>query len=90
MLGEHWLLKEYASTVCKYMERFFQFTFCFSLQEFFVVDADNDRVMVCVNHDVKSSHLYVSDVTGLRYTLSLPNIVYISPTAVAGTRLPGM
>lgn len=60
------------------------------LQEYFIVDADHDRVMVCVNHDVKSSHLYVSDTSGTRYTLSLPNIVYISPQSVRGTNLPGM
>ena len=64
--------------------------FVYLLQEYFIVDADNDRVMVCVNHAVKSSHLYVSDTTGIKYTLSLPNIVYVSPQAVSGTRLPGV
>lgn len=52
------------------------------LKEYFVVDAELDRVMIVVTHGVKSAHLYVSDTSGLKYTLSLPNIVYVSPTSV--------
>ena len=43
-----------------------------------------------VLHAVKSAHLYVSDVSGTRYSLSLPNIVYLSPKSVIGTSLPGL
>ena len=54
------------------------------------MDALEDRVMMCVVHATKSVHLYVSDVSGTKYTLSLPNVVYISPTSVGGTALPGL
>ncbi|XP_067938207.1 sortilin-related receptor-like [Watersipora subatra] len=59
-------------------------------KEYYIVDADEDRVMICVVHAAKSTHLYVSDVTGSKYTLSLPNVVYMSPTSVEGTSLPGL
>lgn len=54
------------------------------------MDAFEDRVMLVVVHDTKSANLYVSDPTGTQYTLSLPNIVYVSPTTAGSSALPGM
>lgn len=54
------------------------------------MDGDDDRVMIVVVHGTKSAHLYVSDRTATKYTLSLPNIVYISPKSVGQSHLPGL
>lgn len=36
--------------------------------------------MVCVTHGNLNTSLYISDVLGSRFSLSLENIVYFSPT----------
>ncbi|KAJ8316151.1 hypothetical protein KUTeg_006165 [Tegillarca granosa] len=47
--------------------------------DFFVADASEDQIFLCVNHNRTSSHLYISDATGSKFTLSLENIVYFNP-----------
>lgn len=48
-------------------------------QDFFVADATEDQVFICANHNSTSTNLYISDAGGLRYSLSLENIVYFNP-----------
>ncbi|XP_025100208.1 sortilin-related receptor-like isoform X2 [Pomacea canaliculata] len=48
--------------------------------DYFVADASEDQVMVCVTHGNLNTSLYISDVLGSRFSLSLENIVYFSPT----------
>lgn len=44
-----------------------------------MADASEDQVMVCATHDNNITHLYISDVQGSRFSLSLENIVYFNP-----------
>ncbi|XP_033100199.1 sortilin-related receptor-like [Anneissia japonica] len=50
-----------------------------SLLNFYIADASEDQVFVCVNHDNYATNLYISEFQGTRYALSLENIVYYSP-----------
>ena len=36
-------------------------------------------MFVCVNHVNNVTHLYISDVEGLSFSLSLENVLYYSP-----------
>ena len=36
-----------------------------------MVDTSEDQVFIAVYHDINSTHLYLSEVEGLNYTLSL-------------------
>ncbi|GAB6018639.1 hypothetical protein CHUAL_000319 [Chamberlinius hualienensis] len=49
---------------------------------YYVADASDDRVFLCVTHDGMYANLYYSDVTGLEYTLSLERIFYFDPAKV--------
>ncbi len=53
--------------------------------DFYVADADEDQVFLCVNHDKIKTNLYISEIDGLRYSLSLENIVYYSPKGPGNT-----
>ena len=44
-----------------------------------MVDASEGQVFLVVHHG-DTSHLYISDIEGYRYSLSLQNVVYYSPT----------
>lgn len=48
-------------------------------QEYYIADASEDQVFVCVNHNNNVTHLYISDTQGLAYSLSLENVLYYSP-----------
>ncbi|XP_022107466.1 sortilin-related receptor-like [Acanthaster planci] len=48
-------------------------------RDFYIADADEDQVFVCVNHDLNKTNLYISEVQGTSYSLSLEDIVYFSP-----------
>ena len=48
-------------------------------QDFYIADSAEDQVFLCVNHNDTRSNLYISEVNGTRFTLSLPNIVYYNP-----------
>ncbi|KAL3886575.1 hypothetical protein ACJMK2_026559 [Sinanodonta woodiana] len=47
--------------------------------DFYVADASEDQVFLCVDHNQSSSNLYVSDSNGTRFSLSLENILYFNP-----------
>lgn len=49
---------------------------------YYVADASDDRVFLCVTHDGMHANLYYSDTTGLEYTLSLERIFYFDPKKV--------
>lgn len=48
-------------------------------RDYYVADASEDMVFLCVNHDNNSTHLYLSDVEGTKFSLNLENIVYYNP-----------
>ncbi|XP_033758599.1 sortilin-related receptor-like isoform X2 [Pecten maximus] len=48
-------------------------------KDYYVADASEDMVFLCVNHDNNSTHLYLSDVEGKKFSLNLENIVYYNP-----------
>ena len=47
------------------------FIVTFTLQHYAIVDASEGLVFVAVYHDVNTTNLYTSDVTGTRFVLSL-------------------
>ncbi|CAM1301835.1 SORL1 (predicted), partial [Pycnogonum litorale] len=54
-------------------------------QDYFVADASEEQVFVCVNHNKMYTNLYLSDVRGLEFTLSLERILYFNPQASYGS-----
>ncbi|XP_071959065.1 sortilin-related receptor-like [Antedon mediterranea] len=50
-----------------------------SLKNFYIADASEDQVFVCVNHDNYETNLYISEYKGTQFSLSLVNIVFYSP-----------
>ena len=48
-------------------------------QDYYIADASEDQVFLCVTHNKSSTHLYISDVTGTKYSLSLENVIYFNP-----------
>ncbi|KAG1664058.1 Sortilin-related receptor [Nymphon striatum] len=53
-------------------------------QDYYVADTSEKQVFVCVNHDDLFTNLYLSDVKGLEYTLSLERILYFNPQSPNG------
>lgn len=49
------------------------------LQDFFVFDVVEEHVFVVINHLRNLSNMYVSDMSGLKYQLSLPRVLYHNP-----------
>ncbi|MED6245463.1 Sortilin- receptor [Ataeniobius toweri] len=49
------------------------------ITEYYIADASEDQVFVCVNHINNATHLYISDTQGLSFSLSLENVLYYSP-----------
>uniref|UniRef100_A0ABM0M9V2 Sortilin-related receptor-like n=1 Tax=Saccoglossus kowalevskii TaxID=10224 RepID=A0ABM0M9V2_SACKO len=51
--------------------------------DFYIADASEHQVFVCVNHDrslnTGITHLYISESAGVRFSLSLENVVYFNP-----------
>lgn len=54
-------------------------TATFDFQEYYIADASEDQVFVCVNYLNNVTHLYISDTQGLSFSLSLENVLYYSP-----------
>lgn len=48
-------------------------------KEYYVADASEDQVFVCVSHDNNRTNLYISEAEGLKFSLSLENMLYYSP-----------
>uniref|UniRef100_T1IZM8 Sortilin-related receptor n=1 Tax=Strigamia maritima TaxID=126957 RepID=T1IZM8_STRMM len=51
--------------------------------DYFIPDATEGQVFVCVNHEHMETNLYISDVRGLAYSLSLERVFYYSPKGAA-------
>ncbi|KAK7105788.1 sortilin-related receptor-like isoform X2 [Littorina saxatilis] len=47
--------------------------------DYYMADASEGQVMLCVVHNTSDTHLYISDVEGSRFSLSLEHIVYFNP-----------
>ncbi|XP_051965527.1 sortilin-related receptor-like [Xyrauchen texanus] len=56
-----------------------QFNTRHPITEYYIADASEDQVFVCVNHNNNITHLYISDTQGLAFSLSLENVLYYSP-----------
>ncbi|KAI2656216.1 Sortilin-related receptor [Labeo rohita] len=56
-----------------------QFNTRHPITEYYIADASEDQVFVCVNHNNNVTHLYISDTQGLAFSLSLENVLYYSP-----------
>ncbi|ELU15207.1 hypothetical protein CAPTEDRAFT_219450 [Capitella teleta] len=48
-------------------------------KEYFIADASEDQVFACVSHNSTSTHLYISEVQGISFSLSMRNIAYYNP-----------
>ncbi|RVE64659.1 hypothetical protein OJAV_G00128190 [Oryzias javanicus] len=57
------------------------------ITEFYIADASEDQVFVCVNHRHNVTHLYISDTQGLSFSLSLENVLYYSPEGTSNNTL---
>uniref|UniRef100_UPI00398ED6D8 sortilin-related receptor isoform X2 n=1 Tax=Pristiophorus japonicus TaxID=55135 RepID=UPI00398ED6D8 len=55
--------------------------------EYYVADASEDQVFVCVNVNSNVTNLYISEAEGLKFSLSLENVLYYSPGIAASTSL---
>ncbi|KAM9299149.1 sortilin-related receptor [Gastrophryne carolinensis] len=49
------------------------------ITEYYITDASEDQVFVCVKHSNNMTNLYISEVEGLRFSLSLANVLYYNP-----------
>ncbi|XP_046548454.1 sortilin-related receptor-like [Haliotis rubra] len=47
--------------------------------EYYIADASEEQVMACVFHNSSATNLYISEVKGLRFSLSLERVVYFNP-----------
>ncbi|XP_051668172.1 sortilin-related receptor isoform X3 [Manacus candei] len=56
-----------------------QFVTKHPIKEYYVADASEDQVFVCVSHDNNRTNLYISEAEGLKFSLSLENVLYYSP-----------
>uniref|UniRef100_A0A671K1R9 Sortilin-related receptor n=1 Tax=Sinocyclocheilus anshuiensis TaxID=1608454 RepID=A0A671K1R9_9TELE len=56
-----------------------QFNTRHPITEYYIADASEDQVFVCVNHNNNVTHLYISDTQGLAFSLSLENVLFYSP-----------
>ncbi|XP_016368987.1 sortilin-related receptor-like [Sinocyclocheilus rhinocerous] len=56
-----------------------QFNTRHPITEYYIADASEDQVFVCVNHNNNVTHLYISDTQGLAFSLSLENMLFYSP-----------
>ena len=59
----------------------------FFWQDYYVADASEEQVFLVVTHNLTTgvSHLYISDVTGSKYSKTLDNIVYYNPDGAHNT-----
>uniref|UniRef100_A0A8C5JAQ0 Sortilin-related receptor n=1 Tax=Junco hyemalis TaxID=40217 RepID=A0A8C5JAQ0_JUNHY len=56
-----------------------QFVTKHPIKEYYIADASEDQVFVCVSHDNNRTNLYISEAEGLKFSLSLENVLYYSP-----------
>ncbi|XP_043936973.1 sortilin-related receptor [Protopterus annectens] len=55
--------------------------------EFYIADASEDQVFVCVSHASNVTNLYISEAEGLQFSLSLENVLYFNPNRVGSDTL---
>ena len=53
--------------------------FVILLKDYIIADASESQVFVAVNHNINTTHLYISDVTGKKFSLSLERVLYYNP-----------
>uniref|UniRef100_A0A6I8STB6 Sortilin-related receptor n=1 Tax=Xenopus tropicalis TaxID=8364 RepID=A0A6I8STB6_XENTR len=56
-----------------------QFVTRHPITEYYIADASEDQVFVCVSHSNNITNLYISEAEGLRFSLSLENVLYFNP-----------
>uniref|UniRef100_A0ABI7ZXI1 Sortilin-related receptor n=1 Tax=Felis catus TaxID=9685 RepID=A0ABI7ZXI1_FELCA len=56
-----------------------QFVTRHPINEYYIADASEDQVFVCVSHSNSRTNLYISEAEGLKFSLSLENVLYYSP-----------
>lgn len=56
-------------------------------KEYYIADASEDQVFVCVRHSDNRTNLYISEVEGLKFSLSLENVLYYSPVGAGSDTL---
>ncbi|XP_068110700.1 sortilin-related receptor [Hyperolius riggenbachi] len=56
-----------------------QFVTHHAITEYYVTDASEEQVFVCVKHSNNMTNLYISEAEGLRFSLSLENVLYVNP-----------
>ncbi|KAG2470136.1 SORL protein, partial [Polypterus senegalus] len=64
-----------------------KYMFATKTVEYYVADASEDQVFVCVNHNNNVTNLYISDLEGLSFSLSLENVLYYSPKGTGSETL---
>ncbi|XP_077161267.1 sortilin-related receptor isoform X2 [Paroedura picta] len=64
-----------------------QFVTRHPIKEYYIADASEDQVFVCVCHSNNRTNLYISEADGLRFSLTLENILYYSPGGVGSDTL---
>ncbi|XP_069470420.1 sortilin-related receptor isoform X2 [Ambystoma mexicanum] len=55
--------------------------------EYYIADASEDQVFAYVTQKDNRTHLYISEVEGLKFSLSLENVLYFSPVGAGGDTL---
>ncbi|RUS78212.1 hypothetical protein EGW08_014026, partial [Elysia chlorotica] len=50
-----------------------------NVTDFYVADASEGQLMVCVSHNESLTNLYISDVDSYKFSLSLERVVYFNP-----------
>lgn len=69
--------------ISKEIKYLFCFFFFFCSKDFYIVDASEGMVMLVACSKRKNgtveNNLYTSNGLGLKYTKSLPNVVYLNP-----------
>ncbi|KAM8927924.1 sortilin-related receptor [Pelodytes ibericus] len=56
-----------------------QFVTRHPITEYYITDASEDQVFACVTHTNNLTNLYISEAEGLRFSLSLENVLYYNP-----------
>ena len=59
------------------------FLYFFQMQDFFVADASENQVFLAVTHDQRTTHLYISDTSGIKYSMSMERVLYFSQNTSA-------
>lgn len=57
------------------------------MKEYYIADTSEDQVFVCVSHSNNRTNLYISEAEGLRFSLTLDNVLYYSPGGVGSDTL---